>query len=44
LYIHGIGIGLVTYTDFFADLIAKDTGRPDEQVGILAIEIMAVSF
>lgn len=44
LYIHGIGIGIITYTDFFADLVNKDSARPDNQIGILAIEIMPISF
>lgn len=44
LYIHGIGVGLVTYTDFFAALIEKDESTPDDQVGILAIEVMPISF
>jgi len=44
LYIHGIGIGLVTYTDFFADLIKQDIKKRSDQVGMLAIEIMPISF
>ncbi|KAK5958067.1 hypothetical protein OHC33_001257 [Knufia fluminis] len=44
LFVHGIGVGLVSYTDFLSDLIDKDTGTADNQVGILAIEIMAISF
>ena len=44
LYIHGICAGLTTYTDFFKEIVAKDTGNPDNQVGILAVEIMPISF
>jgi len=41
LFIHGIGIGLITYTDFFSDLIEKHKGSDsNDQVGIIAIEIM----
>ena len=45
LFLHGIGIGLQTYTDFFQDLIrSTDRNVHDGQVGILAIEMMPVSF
>ena len=45
LFLHGIGIGLQTYTDFFQDLIrSTDRNVHDGQVGILAIELMPVSF
>ena len=39
LFIHGIGIGLFTYTDFTRELAAQD---PD--VGILAVEILPISM
>jgi pimeloyl-ACP methyl ester carboxylesterase len=47
VFIHGIGIGLYPYTNFLSEL-NSNTGveRSDlnEQVGIIAIEIMPVSF
>jgi pimeloyl-ACP methyl ester carboxylesterase len=47
LFIHGIGIGLYPYATFLSDLNSagglEDSG-PDEQVGIIAVEIMPVSF
>ena len=39
LFIHGIGIGLLPYIQFFRELVAQD---PD--VGILAIEILPISM
>ncbi|KAK0334474.1 hypothetical protein LTS02_013289 [Friedmanniomyces endolithicus] len=47
LFIHGIGVGLGSYMEFFADLIEvsdKDNLGTNDQVGILAIEIMPISF
>jgi len=47
LFIHGIGIGLWPYSEFFAELTAAFNALPDEdggQVGILAIEIMPIAF
>lgn len=47
VFIHGIGIGLYPYTNFLGELnSATDVGSKNsgEQVGILAIEIMPVSF
>lgn len=47
LFIHGIGIGLYPYTKFLADLNSVEgleSGGPDDQVGIIALEIMPVSF
>jgi pimeloyl-ACP methyl ester carboxylesterase len=47
LFIHGIGIGLLPYVNFLADLNSKtglEDGGPDDQVGIIAIEIMPISF
>ena len=45
LFIHGIGIGLVTYTEFFAELIEMNKNRaPDDQIGVIALEIMPISF
>ena len=47
VFIHGIGIGLYPYTNFLSELNSTqglETSDPDDQVGILAIEIMPVSF
>jgi len=47
LFIHGIGIGLFPYVDFLADLNSAagiEDGLPDDQVGIIAIEILPISF
>ncbi|KAK3616996.1 transcription elongation factor spt5 [Elasticomyces elasticus] len=45
LFLHGIGIGLGTYTDFFADLVKlNNKNGSHDQIGILAIEIMPISF
>jgi pimeloyl-ACP methyl ester carboxylesterase len=47
LFIHGIGIGLYPYIRFLSDLNSADgleDSGPDDQVGIIAIEIMPVSF
>jgi pimeloyl-ACP methyl ester carboxylesterase len=47
LFIHGIGIGLYPYTNFLRELNPTEgieDGGPDNQVGIIAIEIMPVSF
>ena len=47
LFIHGIGIGLYPYVDFLADLNSEEgleDSSSDDQVGIIAIEIMPVSF
>lgn len=45
LFIHGIGIGLYPYVNFLADLNhANKLQDPDGNVGIIAIEIMSMSF
>ena len=47
MFIHGIGIGLYPYTKFLNELNSTsgvESLDPDEQVGIIAIEIMPVSF
>ena len=46
LFIHGIGIGLYPYVNFLAQLdSALNAGRSSkDQVGIIAVEIMPVSF
>lgn len=47
MFIHGIGIGLYPYTNFLSQLNSVsgvESADPDEQVGIIAIEIMPVSF
>ncbi|KAI1081476.1 hypothetical protein F5B20DRAFT_66553 [Whalleya microplaca] len=45
LFIHGIGIGLYPYVNFLSELNAQiSEDSPDGQVGIIAVEIMSVSF
>jgi pimeloyl-ACP methyl ester carboxylesterase len=47
LFIHGIGIGLYPYTSFLADInthVNDNAEHVDGQIGILAIEIMPISF
>ncbi|KAF2759862.1 hypothetical protein EJ05DRAFT_312137 [Pseudovirgaria hyperparasitica] len=45
LFIHGIGIGLYPYKNFLAELTSDDTtDSSDGQIGIIAVEIMSVSF
>ncbi|TVY92364.1 hypothetical protein LAWI1_G002090, partial [Lachnellula willkommii] len=47
VFIHGIGIGLYPYTNFLRELNSTagvDSKNPEEQIGIIAIEIMPVSF
>jgi pimeloyl-ACP methyl ester carboxylesterase len=47
VFIHGIGIGLYPYTNFLKELNSTsgvETNDPNDQVGIIAIEIMPVSF
>ncbi len=47
VFIHGIGIGLYPYTSFLSELNSNagiESSDPNEQVGIIAIEIMPVSF
>jgi len=47
VFIHGIGIGLYPYTKFLNELNSKtgvESDDPNDQVGIIAIEIMPVSF
>ena len=47
VFIHGIGIGLYPYTKFLNELNSTsgvESLDPNEQVGIIAIEIMPVSF
>lgn len=47
MFIHGIGIGLYPYTNFLSELNSisgVESGDPEDQVGIIAIEIMPVSF
>ena len=43
LFIHGIGIGLYPYIPFLAEL-NQGLNDPDEQIGVLAIELMPISF
>jgi hypothetical protein len=42
VFLHGIGIGLWTYVNFLAAL--NNQGNDDGEVGIIAIEILPVSF
>ena len=47
VFIHGIGIGLYPYTNFLNELNSSagiESSDPTEQVGIIAIEVMPVSF
>lgn len=45
LFIHGIGIGLYPYINFLAELNLEDeTDESDGELGIIALEIMSVSF
>ncbi|KAH8752662.1 hypothetical protein BGZ57DRAFT_362148 [Hyaloscypha finlandica] len=47
VFIHGIGIGLYPYTNFLSELNSTsgiESDDPDDQVGIIAIELMPVSF
>lgn len=47
MFIHGIGIGLYPYTNFLSELNSTaglESADPNEQVGIIAIEVMPVSF
>lgn len=42
VFIHGIGIGLYPYVDLLAELNGR--ANFDDQVGIIAVEIMPISF
>ncbi|KAK8131920.1 hypothetical protein PG999_000093 [Apiospora kogelbergensis] len=45
VFLHGIGVGLWTYADFLGSVGRSDASDGDEgQVGIIALEIMPVSF
>ena len=45
LFIHGIGIGLYPYVNFLAELNhANEIDDEDGEVGIIAVEIMPISF
>lgn len=45
LFIHGIGIGLYPYVNFLSRINSKaDKYNEDNQIGIIAIEIMPISF
>jgi pimeloyl-ACP methyl ester carboxylesterase len=47
VFVHGIGIGLYPYVDFLKELNSAsgiEGGGVDDQVGIIAVEIMPVSF
>ena len=45
VFIHGIGIGLYPYTKFMVQINERcKQSKEDQQIGIIAIEIMPVSF
>ncbi len=44
LFIHGIGIGLYTYAHFLAQLNRRKDNQGDGEIGIIAVEIMPISF
>ena len=45
VFIHGIGIGLYPYTNFLSEINEHcGTNGDDDEVGIIAIEIMPISF
>ncbi|KAF2732516.1 hypothetical protein EJ04DRAFT_496879 [Polyplosphaeria fusca] len=45
LFIHGIGIGLYPYARFLSEINKDDElGADDGQIGIIALEIMPISF
>ena len=44
LFIHGIGIGLYTYVDFLKQINAGREDHENDEIGIIALEIMPVSF
>lgn len=44
LFIHGIGIGLYPYVNFLNQINETKTTKDDGEIGIIAVEIMPVSF
>ncbi|KAF9697633.1 hypothetical protein EKO04_004350 [Ascochyta lentis] len=45
LFIHGIGIGLIPYVQWLAEINKQDPLAPsDGEVGIIAVELMPISF
>lgn len=44
MFIHGIGIGLYPYVNFLRQINGLDNERDEGDIGIIAIEIMPVSF
>ncbi|MCJ1276558.1 hypothetical protein MMC21_004364 [Puttea exsequens] len=44
LFIHGIGIGLYPYVNFLAEVNRTGELATDDDIGIIALEIMPVSF
>ncbi|KAL5433986.1 hypothetical protein PMIN06_007594 [Paraphaeosphaeria minitans] len=45
LFIHGIGIGLFSYSKFFTEINKDDPlGPTDGEIGIIAVELMPISF
>lgn len=45
LFIHGIGIGLYPYANFFHEVLQHKAGPDDDgQIGIIALELLPISF
>lgn len=47
LFVHGIGIGLYPYINFLSEInfsLGEDGEESDDQIGVLAIEVMSISF
>ncbi|RFU79290.1 hypothetical protein TARUN_2930 [Trichoderma arundinaceum] len=44
VFFHGIGVGLWTYVDFLADIHAAKENGGGRGIGIIAVEILPVSF
>jgi pimeloyl-ACP methyl ester carboxylesterase len=43
VFFHGIGVGLLTYIQFLAG-IARSSSKPEAKIGVIAIELLPVSF
>ncbi|KZM27463.1 uncharacterized protein EKO05_0010732 [Ascochyta rabiei] len=44
LFIHGIGIGLIPYIQWLAEVNQQDPATADGEIGIIAVELMPISF
>lgn len=42
VFLHGIGVGLLTYLDFFSRI--NPSSDPDDQIGVLVVELLPISF